>query len=230
MNLYIRSPFASAATAPSRMMKLLQPRQVRQGKTLWALSRLVVGLVAASLAMGCVPSEPQPLASVAPTERAPLDATAAASFSQQIGRIDDINHALTLERAGVLDIRGFPSPSPNDIFILVLNHAAEPIRFADTGFELTVFQFDARANEWQRVRLPHPPGKTAKTIPAGLEAFDSSVFNVWNISHDELSGVTSDRIRIFMSGTGVQSHRRYGAFLEVQLQRGQIQSKAGIGF
>jgi len=78
-------------------------------------------------------------------------------------------------------LNGIPTPSPNYISILVLNHTDEPIGFENIGFNIKVFQYNSETNMWEKVLLPYTPEKTQTILPPKLEKFDFEILNSWEL-------------------------------------------------
>lgn len=190
----------------------------RKNKPILARSLMVGPAVVVILIMSCqFDYKVEPLAAATPAQRLALDATALFNFDNEVGPIDNMNEGLTLERVSEVAVRGFPTPSPKNISLLVLNHASEPIQFANVGFSIQVFEFHEATKAWHPFKLPYTPEQKVKIIPARLEEYDFNVLNGWDFSPDDLAGVTSNEIRVFVSGTGVLTKKKYGAFIDVML-------------
>lgn len=197
--------------------------------TRWFL--LISLLIVAILVIGSFfDNKIQVLATATPIQQLTLDATARANFNIEVGPIDDMNHGLSLERIKVVDVAGFPTPSPNYIPLVVLNHATEPIQFANVGFGIQVFELHVATKEWQRIKLPYTPEQKLTIIPAKLENYDFGVLNGWDLSPQDLAGATSNEIRIFVVGNGLLTKKKYGAFLDVTLQFGSVHGYTGMLF
>jgi hypothetical protein len=207
-------------------------KQVRRRIKPIAMWLLAISLLAVTiLVMHCFfDNKIQAPANAIPTQYLALDATASSNFSNDVGFIDDMNHGLTLERINSVAVAGFPTPSPNYIPLLVLNHATEPIRFANVGFDIQVFEFHESTKEWQRITLPYTPEQKVTIIPAKLETYDFSVLNGWDLSPDDFAGATSKAIRIFVVGDGVLTKKKYGAFLDITLQFSSIHGSSYMAF
>jgi hypothetical protein len=186
-------------------------------KPIKSLTILVIGLVAIAISiMSCLfESKIETPTSMTPTQSLTLDATASSKFNRDVGPIDDMNRGLTLERNKTVPFVGSPTPSPKDISLTVLNHATEPIQFANVGFGVQVFEFQEATKEWRPITLPYTPEQKMTIIPARLEKYDFGVLNGWDFSPDDLTGITSNEIRIFVAGVGMLTKKKYGAFLDI---------------
>jgi hypothetical protein len=198
-------------------MKIVNQEQVLLGKKLISRTIVMIGLVAIAISiMSCLfEYKINTTASATPTQPLALDATASFKFNKDVGPIDDVNRGLTLERNKTVPFVGFPTPSPKDISLTVLNHATEPIQFANVGFGVQVYEFQEATKEWRPITLPYTPEQKLTIIPARLEKYDFGVLNGWDFSPDDLAGVTSNKIRIFVAGVGMLTKKKYGAFLDI---------------
>lgn len=146
-----------------------------------------------------------------------FDATADARFLEEIGPIDDINHGLTLVRLGTAVIQGVPTPSANYASLMVLNHTSESVRFADVGFGIQAFAYEATTRHWIRSPLLHYPAPMETTLPPKLETLGSTVLNTVEVLPEDLPRPVPSLMRFLVSGTGIQTGTKYAAFVDVTM-------------
>lgn len=128
-----------------------------------------------------------------------------------------LNSGLTMERLGFLAVIEGPTPSPNEIGFDVYNHTNEKINFTNQGFGLQIYWLDKSSKKWEIVNLAVHPGPEPRSLPAKLEEFSFDIVNSWYIAARELTDVPYSELRLYISGTGAVSGKRYGAYLDVTL-------------
>jgi hypothetical protein len=135
------------------------------------------------------------------------------------GQTDRTNDGLTVERLKVIALEGVPPPSVNQVSLLILNHTEEPIEFENQGFGVQVFEYDASTSQWNEVILPYKPERKKKIIPAKLEDFDFEILNNWELTENDFIGSKTGKVRILISGRGLDTGKKYYAFTDIALQK-----------
>jgi hypothetical protein len=131
----------------------------------------------------------------------------------------ELNKGLTIERIRLASLDGVPTPPPNYVSFLVLNHTEEAIIFDDIGFGVQIFQYEPASNKWTKVVLPYTPEKKQKILPPKTESFDYNVLNTWEFNDKDFRNIEANIIRIFITGVGASSNKNYGAYLDMALQK-----------
>lgn len=148
-----------------------------------------------------------------------FDANAEELFVAIAPLADDLNSGITIKQNKVASDFVDTSPSPRYVSFLVLNNTQEPVAFDNIGFEIQVFEYNARKFSWETVILPYTPEKRQKILPPNLTKLDFQVLNIWELFDRDLVNVKSDNIRIFISGTGEVTKSVYGAYIDVTLPK-----------
>lgn len=136
-----------------------------------------------------------------------------------LGQQEETNNGLTLERLKVVALEGVPQPSANHVSLLILNHTNEPVEFENVGFGLQVFEYDPSTSQWNKVALPYTPEHKKKIVPPKLEDFNFEVLNNWELTDEDFINSKSGYVRILISGQGLNSGKKYYAFLDLALQK-----------
>jgi hypothetical protein len=135
------------------------------------------------------------------------------------GNTQEINNGLSIQRLNLVALKGVPTPSANHISLLILNHTEEPIEFENIGFDIQVFEYDAPADRWNKVTMPFTPDDKKKIVPAKLEDFDFDVLNSWEMTEEDFINSKTGKVRILISGTGLDTDKKYYAFTDITLQK-----------
>jgi hypothetical protein len=131
----------------------------------------------------------------------------------------DLNRGITLERISTILLDGIPTPSPNFISLLILNHTDEPILFENQGFGIRVYEYDPATKSWSLASLPYSPMDNSKTLPPHVESFDFELLNSWQLNESDLAKINKTDIRIIVVGEGVKSSQKYGAYLDTKIEK-----------
>ena len=140
-------------------------------------------------------------------------------FIDKISPVDELNSGITIERLNAVQINGLPTPSPNYISVLVLNHTDESVIFNDIGFDIQVFEYSPELATWKRLTLRYWPEKSQKALPPKLEKFDFNILNSWELLDGDIVNATSNSLRIYVFGQGEITSKIYGAYLDLALQQ-----------
>jgi hypothetical protein len=135
------------------------------------------------------------------------------------GQTEKTNNGLTVERLKVIALEGVPPPSVNHVSLLILNHTEEPIEFENQGFGVQVFEYDASTSQWNEVILPYKPERKKKIVPAKLEDFDFEILNNWELTGEDFTNSKTGKVRILISGRGLDTGKKYYAFTDITLQK-----------
>ena len=155
---------------------------------------------------------------VSPLPTPVIDPMANQIFIDNVSPVDELNTGITIERINAVQINGLPTPSPNYISVLVLNHTDESVIFSDIGFDIQVFEYSPDLSTWKRLTLRYWPEKSQKVLPPKLEKFDFNVLNSWELLDGDIMNSTSNSLRIYVFGKGAVTGKTYGAFLDLTLQ------------
>ena len=128
----------------------------------------------------------------------------------------NINQGITFERGLTwLNTAGFPTPHPNEMCFIVFNHTHEDVFFEGRYFEAQLFTYDAAMNTW--TKFSSLENDQAFTLPAGLETALPQVENSFCLGVPDFSKAMGSEVRIYISGRGVASNERYGAYVDVAI-------------
>jgi hypothetical protein len=139
-------------------------------------------------------------------------------FFEEIAKGVDLNNGLMMIRQPFLLLGEGPTPSPNYVSFVVLNHSDEPITFRDQGYGMKVFTYEPKSQDWKELQMATYPAARATTLPPKLEKYDFDINNSWDISPINFGTDLPQEIRIYISGIGDTSGKQYGAFLDVALK------------
>jgi hypothetical protein len=180
---------------------------------------VICALIVVMLTTSCSHAT-EPTASIVKFPPTPLVSDIASSnFISQIASDVELNSGITIERLLLLSPSNGPTPSPNYISISVFNHSDEQVRFQDLGFGIRVFTLLPDDSSWLELKLPYRPAKGEKLLPPSLDKIDPEILNTWDIPNWDLDGFAYVEIRIYVEGIGLTTHKKYGAFLDIGLQR-----------
>jgi hypothetical protein len=138
-------------------------------------------------------------------------------FNETLIQFANVNTGMTISPNTALN--NPDTPSNRYVSFLVLNNTSEAIVFNDIGFSIQIFEYDVNNAEWKNVILPYKPEKRQKVLPAHLNKIDFDVLNFWEIFERDLINVTSNEMRILISGVGEQSRITYGAYVDVVFKK-----------
>jgi len=130
----------------------------------------------------------------------------------------ELSNGIRVERALLLVPNNALPRSPNYISFNVYNHADEAVIFANKGFSVQLFCFFEEDGVWREITLPYTPANIEITIP-GKNDQDSHSDYHWSIPNWDIDNLPYKEIRLYIEGTGLQSHKKYGAFLDITLQK-----------
>lgn len=133
-------------------------------------------------------------------------------FASSVGDNVELNSGITMQRAMPLYSEQF-----NNITFAVFNHTDERIIFPNQGFGLTIFGYDAVSRNWKRLKLQHVPLSEPKILPPKLETWDLETNNSWDVLENDTTKLGYEHVRLYVSGTGMITGRRYGGYLDVTI-------------
>ena len=131
--------------------------------------------------------------------------------------LNNINQAISMEWASTGMVSAdAPSSRQNNMCFYVFNHTEEAIFFASRKLEAQLFVYDAITNLWTKFD-PVEKAQQEFILPARLEEMQLEAQNWFCLLEQDFFKITGSEVRIYISGRGVASNNRYGAYMDVTI-------------
>ena len=137
-------------------------------------------------------------------------------FQMVIGEVQDTNYGISL--IALPSITNERGQKILNYDIWVLNNTEEAITFPNNGFGIQVFTYDQASNFWRPVELGIWPSNYPFTLPS--EPKDIQGDYRWILNSHSIKGVDwKNPIRVYVSGIGDLSKKKFGAYEDILLEK-----------
>jgi hypothetical protein len=138
------------------------------------------------------------------------------SFLNTIGKVQDLNQGITIFTQASWEYDTESEP-PYYYNIAILNHTDEPIDFPNEGFGIEVYSYDSNNNSWYPVEIGVQPRCIPIQLGKGIGVLQEN--NRWILNEKFLDVDRDFPVRIYVSGKGSLSNKKYGAYLDIELSQ-----------
>jgi hypothetical protein len=141
------------------------------------------------------------------------DKQADEQFVQTYGNGLELNKGLTINRKRLsVPLKG-ETPSPNELLFNVHNNTNEDIYFSNMFFNAQIYSYDSSMGKWAIVEIIKSDPKLLILSPKSRRKGSYNEL----ILGDMTDETTYQNLRIFITGYGLTSGKKYGAYCDVTI-------------
>lgn len=138
------------------------------------------------------------------------------NFNDQFGIGKYLNEGISIQGPKQFSLSKDGANNLKGLTFYVNNNTNESVSFPNQGFGMKILFFDLQNQQWKE-KIIQKPAEIPQIIPSQFESKNIYYKYSWSIPYWDVHKLNQGRYRIYISGIGQKSNKKYAAYFDVNI-------------